>query len=691
MVDMVSVPTKKNGSGRKDKLLADDGGSILNGLNADDMLMGSIGDDTLNGGNGRDTLNGGAGINVLTGGAGNDTFVIDAALENAFSTITDFEGTVTRKLKKVFHDTLSITGADGKDILLVQNDGSVDVYVGVDKVAEILNADASTVFASTVLTGEAASFAIGDGPPDANHDPVATAEVYNLSEGGYFGTGFNVTDADGDTLTYSLVGEGVPGVQFFSEGGFIYDGSDPFFNSIPTGETQSFTLTYLVEDGKGGSATSTATFNITGTLAPPVVPWISDVFLSEGTGVVSGTLADFVTDEDSDTLTYNLSFPDETPGAFKLNQDGSWTFDSNDPAYAYLKTGESGVVSIVYNVDDGEGGNSFGYLFVNIAGVNQAPVASPGSTTLDEDDGVFTAELLNGVSDPDGDALTFSQFFASDDQTAPGFTMDADGNVSIDTHDAAFDDIPDGETQTFVAHYRVEDGNGGSAESTFSYTIKGQADPNEAPVTTPQTADLTENTGSQFGDLALLTTDSDSPSLNLTFTQSGDEVSGFKLNSDGTWAFDTDASAYDYLNNGESSQLVVNYYVEDGEGGLTNDTLTINLEGQTDEGENIAPDGGTDSLRYFYPASLVIRTGDLHDQTYDPDSPAGSLSFVADQAYEGFTLNLDGTWAFDLRSFSDDDMVNGRRDLAVGFTVTDDHGATGVGVLTIAEVFVFDG
>lgn len=64
----VSVGTVQNGGNGIDTLLGNEGNDVLSGGNGIDTLLGNGGSDTLSGGNGDDLLNGGAGNDYLTGG-----------------------------------------------------------------------------------------------------------------------------------------------------------------------------------------------------------------------------------------------------------------------------------------------------------------------------------------------------------------------------------------------------------------------------------------------------------------------------------------------------------------------------------------------------------------------------------------------------------------------------------------------
>jgi Ca2+-binding RTX toxin-like protein len=70
------VAGRLSGGAGDDRLIAEAGAAILDGLGGDDHLTGGAGDDLLRGGEGADTLAGGEGADRLEGGAGDDLYVI---------------------------------------------------------------------------------------------------------------------------------------------------------------------------------------------------------------------------------------------------------------------------------------------------------------------------------------------------------------------------------------------------------------------------------------------------------------------------------------------------------------------------------------------------------------------------------------------------------------------------------------
>jgi VCBS repeat-containing protein len=220
------------------------------------------------------------------------------------------------------------------------------------------------------------------------HAPVATDDVYtlhgsslNVSAAGVLG---NDTDADGGTLTASLVSGPSHGWVFLnSNGSFTYTPTSGF-----TG-TDSFT--YKASDGF--FASNTATVSITG--HAPVAA--DDAYTLHGNSLIvsaAGVLAND-SDPDGDTLTAVLvSYP--SYGSVMLNSNGSFTYSP--------MLGFAGTDSFTYKASDGFLTSST--ATVTITG--HAPVANTDfysvaqNTTLN----VSASGVLANDSDPDGDTLT---------------------------------------------------------------------------------------------------------------------------------------------------------------------------------------------------------------------------------------------------------------------------------------------
>jgi len=124
--------------------------------------------------------------------------------------------------------------------------------------------------------------------------------------------------------------------------------------------------------------------------------------------------------------------------------------------------------------------------------LNQNPVVSaPLLANGIEDAPAVTVDLLQGASDPNGDALsvsnvTYSVNGGAATTTAPAGVSVSGSTLTVDTTQAtgAFETLAAGQTQTIKAFYTISDGKGGTVSQTATTTITGV---NDAPVITSTT------------------------------------------------------------------------------------------------------------------------------------------------------------------------------------------------------------
>lgn len=100
---------------------------------------------------------------------------------------------------------------------------------------------------------------------------------------------------------------------------------------------------------------------------------------------------------------------------------------------------------------------------------NTAPAATAGKATGAEDT-VITGKAT--ATDADGDTLTW----AGKGTLPAGVTVAADGTVKLDAANAAYQSLAAGKSQDVVANVTVSDGNGGTADTTVTFTVTGVND-----------------------------------------------------------------------------------------------------------------------------------------------------------------------------------------------------------------------
>ena len=183
----------------------------------------------------------------------------------------------------------------------------------------------------------------------------------------------------------------------------------------------------------------------------------------EDTSVVIPILAND-SDPDGDALVIT-AVVESGNGTCTENGDGSLTYT---PA-----PGFNGTDVFTYSISDGKGGSASASVTVQVAAVNDAPIAIADSAATGKATPV-TLDLLSNDSDPDGDSLSL----ASVGQAANGSVVDnGDGSVTYTP--------VNGFTGDDGFAYTVSDGNGGSAGAEVAVTVSG---PNTPPVAVDDTA-----------------------------------------------------------------------------------------------------------------------------------------------------------------------------------------------------------
>jgi VCBS repeat-containing protein len=408
-----------------------------------------------------------------------------------------------------------------------------------------------------------------------NTAPVAEASSVVAAEGDEIVAGQLVaSDADGDALTFTQVGEPVAGLTINADGSYTFDPSNEAYESLATGEKKSIVVTYQVDDGKGGVSTADMTIELTGTEPAPIntapVAESDFVVTKEGDEIVAGQL--MASDADGDALTFTQL--GEPVAGLTINADGSYTFDPSNEAYESLAAGEKKSFVVTYQVVDGKGGVSSNNLTIELTGTepndpNSDPVAVADFVVTNEGDELVSGQLE--ASDLDGDELTFTQV----SEAVAGLTINADGSYTFDPTDAAYETLAEGVKETFVVKYKVEDGKGGVDSAELTIEVTGI---NDEPVPEPDFQVVTQGGEVVSGQLIAKDIDGD----DLTFSIEGEPVAGLTINADGSYTFDPSDAAYKSLTAGEKKTTLVTYKVEDGKGGWNTAQLTLEMTGVND-------------------------------------------------------------------------------------------------------------
>jgi len=390
------------------------------------FIVGDRGDDDLKGTAGRDVILGRNGADVLDGGAGNDILVGDEVHWN-------WNHCYWGKSRGSHNDYLD--GGAGSDLLLAGRGNDVANYALSENLRSHDAYDGGKGFDTLQLTLTHAELQLASVQKDiaafevflarkanphsdggrtfhfqsfdldvrnfealeielvgGNTAPVARNDSYSLDEDTVLlvagpGVAGNDTDAEGSALSVALVAGPAHGaLALNANGSFSYTPAANFSGD------DSFT--YQVNDGGLDSNVATVTLQVA---AVNDAPAAADGEIATDEDVpVSGNVIDNAADADGDALTAAL-LGGPNHGVLDFAADGSYTYA---PATEF-----SGTDSFTYQVSDGRASSSVATVTLQVAAVNDAPVAADGEIATDEDVPV-SGNVISNDADAEGDALT---------------------------------------------------------------------------------------------------------------------------------------------------------------------------------------------------------------------------------------------------------------------------------------------
>jgi len=254
-----------------------------------------------------------------------------------------------------------------------------------------------------------------------NTAPVARADSGNTTSPNPVTVNLlaNDTDADGDVLTVTANTTPANGTVTRTGGSVTYT-PDAGFNG-----TDSFG--YTVSDGKGGTATGSATVSVAP--KPNTAPVAgADNASTVSPDTIAVNLLGNDTDPDGDTLTVTGTTP---PG------NGTVTLSGGSATYTPA-AGFSGTDTFGYFLDDGRGGTAIGTVTVSVSApalpeaANASAVLSWNAPTTRADGSPLTMADIDGyeiyvLSESTGETATITL----DDGAASSYTLD---NLPADTY-----------------------------------------------------------------------------------------------------------------------------------------------------------------------------------------------------------------------------------------------------------------
>jgi len=416
------------------------------------------------------------------------------------------------------------------------------------------------VFPTTAQTcsPSAPSLPSGNTLPTCNTPPVANNTNATTLEDHAVTVTMTASDADGDSLTFSIVT------------GPAHGSLSAIFNATPTSAQVTYTpdanyngsdtFTFKADDGKGGTSTGTVTITITPVNDPPSfnlganpVTSLEDAGPRTLAGYASSISAGPTADEASQTVTFTVTNDNNALFSVQpsISSSGTLTYTSAPNA-----NGTANITVVAHdNGGTANGGNdtSAAQNFnIFVTAVNDAPSFTRGADqTVNEDAGAqsvanWATAISPGPADESGQSVTFTvtndnnALFSGQPAVAPNGTLtytpaaNANGTATV----------------TVAAHDDGGTANGGvdtSAAQTFTITINAV---NDAPsFTSGGNVTVLEDSGaySQAWATAISAGPANESSQTVTFTTSNDNTALFSAQpsvaSDGTLTFTPAADA----------------------------------------------------------------------------------------------------------------------------------------------------
>ena len=319
-------------------------------------------------------------------------------------------------------------------------------------------------------------------PPPVDSAPTASDSTETTLEDTPVSGTLSATDPNGDTLTYTILTNGVRGSAL------ITNGETGAFTYTPNAnESGTDTFTFMASDNALDSNEATVTVTIT-----PVndAPEASDsAFPAIEDTPTSATFQ--ATDVDGPTLTFSIVANGSIGTAVITNAaTGAFTYTPHLNA--------NGPDTVTFQASDSTLSSNVGTFTLNIAPVNDVPVASDGSLAVTED--VAATGSFAG-SDVDSASLTFAIVTNGSRGTAT-ITNAATGAFTYTPNSGA--NGPDSVT------FQVSDGSLTSNVGTVSVSISAV---NDAPIASPQNITTPEDTAAL---ITLSGTDIDGDAVTLT-------------------------------------------------------------------------------------------------------------------------------------------------------------------------------
>ncbi len=491
-------------------------------------------------------------------------------------------------------------------------------------------------------------------PDNANNKPAFTSPgTASAAENQLAAATLSATDANGDPLTYAIVG-GVDAARFTvnaSTGVLSFVSAPDFEAPADAGANNVYDITVGVRDNHGATVTQALAITVTNANEAPTIAAIAAPNTNEdAANPVQINLLAGATDPEGNTISV-LSGVTVTSSnaartvAFTVSAAGVLSFD---PAqFGALNAGQSELLTVSYQIGDGVNGAVPNTATITVEGRldNLAPsFSSPTIASVAEN--LLVAATL-AATDPEGDTLTYAIAGGAD---AARFTVNASTGVLSFVSAPDFEAPADaGANNVYDVTVSASDGNAPAVTQALAVTVTNT---NEAPTIAAIAAPNTNEDAANPAQINLLAGATD-PEGNTISVLSGVTVTSsnaartvaFTVSAAGVLSFDP--AQFGALNAGQSELLTVGYQIGDGVNASVPSTATITVEGRDDNRMPVFTSTATASVAENQLVAKTITATDPDGDTltyaiaggvdaarFTVNAQTGVLSFVSAPNFE---------------------------------------------------------
>ena len=330
--------------------------------------------------------------------------------------------------------------------------------------AQITSGVSSLLYGLSAVFEVAAAVVVPNNPPAFSADTAARSVAENTAAGQNVGAALTATDADSDTLTYTLEGTDAASFDIVSGSGQIRTRTGVTYNH----EAKStHTVVVKADDGNGGTDTVTVTITVTDVDEPPGQPAAPSVSATAGSTTSLDVTWTAPTNTGPAITSYDLQYRAGTSGNFT---NGPQNVTGTSAAIGSLAADTSYEVQVRATNAEGDGDWS-------VAGTGRTTATSaPGAPTGLTATASGTTQINLSWSAPastGGSAITGYKIEVSPDGTSGWTDQVADTSSTATTY--AHTGLAPGDTR----HYRVSaiNTNGAGTASNVDSATTGTSVP----------------------------------------------------------------------------------------------------------------------------------------------------------------------------------------------------------------------